>query len=68
MLKSCFQGTVITIHANKDANFGSSIVDRLRHRDGLLRSSPDPSLLVQSILDIGKTALVLDLNRILTLY
>jgi Mg2+ and Co2+ transporter CorA len=45
-------GTVISIHQTPDPNFASAIMNRLRHRDGLLRSNPDASLLVQSLLDL----------------
>jgi hypothetical protein len=48
-----FLGTVISIHQDADPNFGESIIKRLRHRDGLLRSNPDASLLIQSMLDLS---------------
>ena len=35
-------------------NFTSPITERLRQRDTGLRSTADPSLLVQSLLDLGE--------------
>jgi hypothetical protein len=46
-------GTVISLHPEINHNFTSPIITRLRQRDTLLRTSADPSLLVQSLLDLG---------------
>jgi len=45
-------GTVISIH-QADRGFGDPIYKRLRQRDGILRSTGDPSLLLQALLDLG---------------
>ncbi len=46
-------GTVISIH-QADRGFGDPIYRRLRQRDGILRSTGDPSLLLQALLDLGE--------------
>ena len=46
-------GTVISIH-QADRGFGDPIYKRLRQRDGILRSTGDPSLLLQALLDLGE--------------
>lgn len=45
-------GTVISMHATPDLELTQPITRRLRQRDTGLRSSADPSLLVQSLLDL----------------
>jgi Mg2+ and Co2+ transporter CorA len=45
-------GTVISMHANTNVEFTAPIASRLLQRDTLLRTSADPSLLIQSILDL----------------
>jgi Mg2+ and Co2+ transporter CorA len=45
-------GTVISIHPTPNLEFTSPIGARLRQRDTGLRTSADPSLLVQSLLDL----------------
>ena len=46
-------GTVISIH-QADRGFGDPIYRRLRQGDGILRSTGDPSLLLQALLDLGE--------------
>ncbi|KAI0640257.1 hypothetical protein C8Q77DRAFT_1153132 [Trametes polyzona] len=46
-------GTVISIHKDNTLNFTAPITERLRQRDTGLRSTADPSLLVQSLLDLA---------------
>jgi len=45
-------GTVITVHPTPDLLFTKPIAERLRRRDTVLRATADPSLLVQSLLDL----------------
>jgi len=45
-------GTVITVHPTPNLHFTQPIADRLRQQDTVLRTTADPSLLVQSILDL----------------
>ncbi|KAG7100027.1 hypothetical protein E1B28_001813 [Marasmius oreades] len=45
-------GTVITLHRDPDLSITNPIVQRLHQRDTGLRTSADPSLLVQSLLDL----------------
>jgi hypothetical protein len=49
----CDTGTVISMHPLKNEGFTDPIMSRLRQRHTLLRTSADPSLLVQSLLDLG---------------
>lgn len=53
MLISFATGTVISISQSSDLNFTAPILARLRQRDTGLRLTADPSLLVQSLLDLG---------------
>ncbi|KAI0673968.1 hypothetical protein C8Q78DRAFT_663457 [Trametes maxima] len=45
-------GTVISMHKDNTLDFTAPITERLRQRDTGLRSTADPSLLVQSLLDL----------------
>ncbi|TCD67881.1 hypothetical protein EIP91_011815 [Steccherinum ochraceum] len=45
-------GTVISIHPDSRLNFTAPITERLRQRDTGLRTTADPSLLVQSLIDL----------------
>ncbi|EMD32609.1 hypothetical protein CERSUDRAFT_118647 [Gelatoporia subvermispora B] len=45
-------GTVISIHKDAKLGFTAPITDRLRQRDTGLRTTADPSLLVESLLDL----------------
>ncbi|TFL06266.1 hypothetical protein BDV98DRAFT_499232 [Pterulicium gracile] len=45
-------GTVISMHASPSIEFTAPIAARLQQRDTLLRRSADPSMLLQSILDL----------------
>ncbi|KAI9067178.1 hypothetical protein FKP32DRAFT_1588815 [Trametes sanguinea] len=45
-------GTVISIHKDNTLDFTAPITERLRQRDTGLRTTADPSLLVQSLLDL----------------
>jgi len=45
-------GTVVSIHKDKKLDFTTPIADRLRQRDTGLRTTADPSLLVQSLIDL----------------
>ncbi|KAI8980569.1 hypothetical protein BD414DRAFT_492607 [Trametes punicea] len=45
-------GTVISIHKDNTLDFTAPITERLRQRDTGLRSTADPSLLVESLLDL----------------
>ncbi|KAJ3722353.1 magnesium transporter [Lentinula raphanica] len=45
-------GTVISMHSNADLILTQPITRRLQQRDTMLRTSADPSLLVQSLLDL----------------
>ncbi|KAI0370066.1 hypothetical protein BV20DRAFT_1019543 [Pilatotrama ljubarskyi] len=45
-------GTVISIHKDNTLNMTAPITERLRQRDTGLRTTADPSLLVQSLLDL----------------
>lgn len=45
-------GTVITVHPSPDLRFTAPITERLHRRDSVLRTTADPSLLVQSLLDL----------------
>ena len=47
-------GTVISIHPSPSLEFTAPISERLHRPDSLLRTSEDPSLLVQSLLDLSK--------------
>ena len=47
-----FSGTVIAIH-QADRGFGDPILNRLKQRDSVLRTTADPSLLLEAILDLG---------------
>ena len=47
-------GTVISIHPSPNLDFTAPITSRLRVRDSLLRSSADPSMLVESLLDLSQ--------------
>ncbi|TBU27626.1 hypothetical protein BD311DRAFT_723910 [Dichomitus squalens] len=45
-------GTVVSIHKDTTLGLTAPIAERLRQRDTVLRTSADPSLLVQSLLDL----------------
>ncbi|RPD82705.1 hypothetical protein L226DRAFT_476045 [Lentinus tigrinus ALCF2SS1-7] len=45
-------GTVISIHKDNTLNFTAPITERLRQRDTGLRTTADPSLLVESLIDL----------------
>jgi len=45
-------GTVVSIHKDQKLDFTTPIADRLRQRDTGLRTTADPSLLVQSLIDL----------------
>ncbi|KAI0756135.1 hypothetical protein C8Q80DRAFT_1264232 [Daedaleopsis nitida] len=45
-------GTVISLHKDNTLNFTAPITERLRQRDTGLRTTADPSLLIQSLLDL----------------
>jgi len=47
----CRDGTVIAIH-QADRGFGDPILNRLKQRDSVLRTTADPSLLLEAILDL----------------
>ncbi|KLO20175.1 hypothetical protein SCHPADRAFT_934778 [Schizopora paradoxa] len=55
-------GTVITLNPHNDSDFVTPIVARLRERGTGLRATADPSMLVQSLLDliVDKTLEVVD--------
>ncbi|KLO20174.1 hypothetical protein SCHPADRAFT_934777 [Schizopora paradoxa] len=55
-------GTVVSLSPQNDEEFTTPIVARLRQRDTGLRATADPSLLVQSLLDlvVDKTLEVVD--------
>lgn len=55
-------GTVISIH-QADRGFGDPIYRRLRQRDGILRSTGDPSLLLQALLDLGESLTLAESRR-----
>ena len=46
-------GTVISIHRDTNLRFTEPITERLRQRDTGLRTTADPSLLVESLIDLG---------------
>lgn len=46
-------GTVISMHPKTNCDLTQPISRRLQQRDTVLRNSADPSLLVQSLLDLG---------------
>lgn len=48
------QGTIISIRPIPNLNLTAAISFRLKSRDTVLRSSADPSLLLHSLLDLGK--------------
>ena len=52
---SFVSGTVISINETPDIDFTVPIISRLRHRDTVLRATADPSLLVESLLDLGQS-------------
>ncbi|RDX50495.1 hypothetical protein OH76DRAFT_1482272 [Lentinus brumalis] len=45
-------GTVISIHKDSTLNFTAPITERLRQRDTGLRTTADPSLLMESLIDL----------------
>jgi len=45
-------GTLISIHQTPTSEFSEPILARLRTRDTVLRSTADPSLLLESLLDL----------------
>ncbi|EJF56321.1 hypothetical protein DICSQDRAFT_175003 [Dichomitus squalens LYAD-421 SS1] len=49
-------GTVVSMHNGTDTTLAltAPIAERLRQRDTVLRTSADPALLVQSLLDLGR--------------
>ena len=46
-------GTVISIHRDTHLGFTEPITERLRQRDTGLRTTADPSLLAESLIDLG---------------
>ncbi|KAJ7273360.1 hypothetical protein C8J57DRAFT_1317642 [Mycena rebaudengoi] len=46
------EGTVISIHATPNLEFTQPITERLQRPDSVLRTSEDPSILVESLLDL----------------
>ena len=48
-------GTVISIHRDTHLAFTEPITERLRQRDTGLRTTADPSLLVESLIDLGES-------------
>ena len=46
-------GTVISMHDDPNVELTKPIAHRLNQRDTVLRTSADPSLLVQSLLDLS---------------
>lgn len=53
MLTNMGAGTVISVSASTDVSFTGPISARLHQRDTGLRATADPSLLVQSLLDLS---------------
>ena len=53
-------GTVITIHQDTRLDLTAPITERLRQRDTGLRSTADASLLVESLLDLGRCRVLLE--------
>ncbi|KAG6872489.1 hypothetical protein C0995_009351 [Termitomyces sp. Mi166 len=47
--------TVITIHPKADLEFTAPVRERLLHPESVLRTSEDASLLVEGLLDLGKS-------------
>lgn len=47
-------GVIISIYPDATLDFTAPIVDRLRRRDTVLRTSADASLLVQSLVDLSE--------------
>lgn len=47
-------GTIVSISQDTQKMFGNAIGARLRVRDTVLRASGDASLLLESLLDLGK--------------
>jgi Mg2+ and Co2+ transporter CorA len=57
LLKNLFifllrDGTLVSIHQTPNSEFSEPILNRLRTRDTVLRTTADASLLLQSILDL----------------
>lgn len=52
-LEFLYIGTVISVSPTNDLSFTTPIMARLRQRDTGLRATADPSLLVESLLDLG---------------
>lgn len=48
-----FVGTVISIFPTPSLEHTAPIMKRIKEKDSILRVSDDPSLLVQSLLDLG---------------
>jgi hypothetical protein len=51
--RRCFSGTVISFHSTPNLDLTEPIATRIRHPDTSLRRTADPSLLVQSLLDLS---------------
>ena len=47
-------GTVISVYSKRGDRFAAPIMARLRSRETILRSTADPSLLVESMIDLGE--------------
>ncbi len=57
---NCFLlGTVISFQSKPNFDLTEPIASRIRQRDTSLRTTPDPSLLVESLLDLGGSLTVL---------
>ena len=52
-------GTVISFQSKPNFHLTEPIVARIRQRDTTLRTTADPSLLVESLLDLGESLTVL---------
>lgn len=59
-------GTVISMHSTPDLDLTAPITRRLRQRDTVLRTSADPSLLVQALLDLSEAYFKVGWYTILT--
>lgn len=62
LTRRCFLGTVISFNSKPDLDLTGSIATRIRQQDSTLRTTADPSLLVESLLDLGTSLTLEPLN------
>jgi hypothetical protein len=51
--RSIAEGTVISIHPTPNLQFTEPVAERMQQHDSVLRTSEDPAILVEALLDLS---------------